>query len=83
MVWKILSYSCFYDSFGLSIGKVKVYFDITNYKNKRIKKFVLFAILIFIHPCKINIPNIKKIIGKKYLLPSYKRLVIRRPVDHK
>jgi hypothetical protein len=31
---------------------------VTNNKNKRMMKFVLFAILIFIHPCKISIPSI-------------------------
>ena len=55
-------HSCFYDSFCLSIGKVKVYSDVTYDKNEGIGEFVLFAFLIFIHSCKITIPNIKKII---------------------
>jgi len=56
---------------------------VTNNKNKRIRKSILFAVFIFIHAGKVNIPYVKEIIGKKYLTMSYKRLVIRRPMmDH-
>ena len=54
--------------------------DMTDNKDEEIR-ILLFAFLIFIHPCKIIIPNIKKIIGKKYLSTSYKRLIIRRPMQ--
>ncbi len=57
---------------------MKAYFDMTYDKNEGIREFVFFAFLIFIHSCKIIIPNIKKIIGKKYLTTFNKRLIIRR-----
>ena len=60
---------------------MKAYPDVTDDMDERIRKLVLFAILIFIHPCKIIIPNIKKIIGKKDFTAFNKRLIIRRPMQ--
>ena len=73
------TFSCGFDySLSLSLFAMKymkVYSHVTNDKNKRIWKLVLFTIFIFIHPCKIVIPYVQKIICKKYLFSSYKGLV--------
>src|SRR3954451_4058581 len=82
MIWQ--AFSCGLDyPLCLSIWYVKVYSDVTNNKNKRIRKFVLFAVFIFIHLSKISIPHVKKVICKKDFPSFYKRLVIRRPMYHK